>query len=658
MAKKAKPRGRAQPTPGVTAKADGNGSNPTQTQGQAQAIPIDGSGSLRHQREDAQAWQSRAGYPFDDSDLIRRGFKQTCYDYELADGSLLYQQCRYEQPPEAQRSGVDPARKRFSPRRPEFPATFVRATNSGSCLFGPGPRRVIYNWPAVMRAGPGALVFVTEGEKNADDLIKVGLLATTVISHKWTPECVAALTGYELIILEDHDDDGRRLAAAAQQALAPVAKSTRIVPAAHLWKHLGTTGPGLSADVSDWLHRGGDPNQLTAICCEVPAEGVITASPYTFPDEATLPLWDWLYGKHLLRGEVAGTAAMGGTGKSILSIIEALEMASGKRLLHHVPRQPLRVVLINLEDKPDTLDKRIAACMRHYQLTKADIGDRLIRIGKGEIKIKIAKQLRNGDIERNEATINALITFMAEKQAYVLSIDSFVRTHAVHENDNSAIQAVVECFEDIATAANCAVHLWHHTRKLGGDKASVEAARGAQAFIDSCRSVRILETMSRKERDELLPIMPDIGEPGYYFRAFNGKRNFAPPSDQSDWFRFVSVKLRNYTSEFEDDGDDIGVATPWQYPKVELPTITEATREAVLAAIKAGGPWRASARSSKEPWIGVAIASVLCLNLLDPRVKKQVAKLVRELLAAGVLRLVNDPDQHGDTREYVEVAPR
>jgi hypothetical protein len=36
-----------------------------------------------------------------------------------------------------------------------------------------------------MGAGPGATVFVTEGEKNADALIAAGLLATTVLSHKW-----------------------------------------------------------------------------------------------------------------------------------------------------------------------------------------------------------------------------------------------------------------------------------------------------------------------------------------------------------------------------------------------------------------------------------------------------------------------------------------
>jgi Bifunctional DNA primase/polymerase, N-terminal len=55
---------------------------------------------------------------------------------------------------------------------------------------------------------------------------------------------------------------------------------------------------------------------------------VITGGAYDFPDEVTLERWDWLYGRHLLRSEVSGTAAMGGIGKTTLSTSEALAMAS------------------------------------------------------------------------------------------------------------------------------------------------------------------------------------------------------------------------------------------------------------------------------------------------------------------------------------------
>jgi len=130
----------------------------------------------------------------------------------------------------------------------------------------------------------------------------------------------------------------------------------------------------------------------------------------------------------------------------------------------------------------------------------------------------------------------------------VLSIDSFIRTHKVNENDNSAMQEVVECYEDIAVEGRCAMHLWHHTRKIGGEKATIEAARGASAFIDACRSARVLETMSAKDHEQLKQIQPDMLPPGFYFRGFNGKRSFAPPADQSDWFKIESIMLMIHTA--------------------------------------------------------------------------------------------------------------
>ena len=331
------------------------------------------------------------------------------------------------------------------------------------------------------------------------------------------------------------------------------------MPALHLWKHL-SGGKELKPgnDVKDWAALGGDLHKLLDICREIPAEGIIVAAPYEFPAEASIPPWQWLYGRHLLRGEVAGTAAMGGTGKSTSSIVEALAMASGRMLLEAEVPRPLRVVLVNLEDTRNTMDKRIAAVMRHYGLAPADIGDRLIVKAKGEVKIKVARQRRSGDVERNEATVRALTQLMLEHHGDVLSIDSFIRTHGVNENDNSAIQEVVECYEDVAVVTQIAVHLWHHTRKLGGEKATVEAARGASAFIDACRSARIFETLTEKEHEQLKDIQPEMLPRGHYFRSFNGKRNFAPPADQSDWFEIKNVTLLN--------GDDVGVVTAWHYP--------------------------------------------------------------------------------------------
>jgi hypothetical protein len=51
------------------------------------------------------------------------------------------------------------------------------------------------------------------------------------------------------------------------------------------------------------------------------------------------------------------------------------------------------------------------------------------------------------------------------------------------------------------------------------------------------------EKPSTPARDELIAAVPDIGEAGWYFRVFNGKRNFAPPADESKWFKHVNVEI-------------------------------------------------------------------------------------------------------------------
>src|SRR5262249_48957036 len=153
--------------------------------------------------------------------------------------------------------------------------------------------------------------------------------------------------------------------------------------------------------------------------------------------------------------------------------------------------------------------------------------------------------------------------------------------------------------------------------------------------------------------DDLKDIVPDIGEPGYYFRSFNGKRNFAPPADQSYWFKLENIKPRNWTSDFEDDGDNIGVVTPWHYPRFDMPRITPADIDRVLMATRAGGPWRADARSTTEQWVGVAVARALTLDLRHPAAKRAANDLIKELLRTGRLIQIKGRGPHREKHDYV-----
>jgi DNA polymerase I-like protein with 3'-5' exonuclease and polymerase domains len=278
----------ASPPPPPSTPSSGNGRGNGFT-GFTSSIGRSGNGAARATGSKTEAERDKyaeehTGEPFSDTDLRAVGYRLTqMFDYVLADGALLYQQNRYELPPGAKITKKRP-RKKF---RPHYRLNGIEVT-------GAPARRVIYNWPAIMRAPLGSFVFITEGEKNADVLIKAGLLATTVLSHKWTPECVAALTGHHLIILADHDKDGEKLANNAQKKLIPVAASTRIVPTAHLWKHLHSGGePDVGDDVEDWVAHGGDLAQLLDICREIPTIAALLES--VCAADVEIEDYDWIW---------------------------------------------------------------------------------------------------------------------------------------------------------------------------------------------------------------------------------------------------------------------------------------------------------------------------------------------------------------------------
>jgi hypothetical protein len=199
--------------------------------------------------------QKHAGKRYSDAHLLRQGYKLAAvFPYDMPDGTKLYEERRYEL-----RDGIVPTKdlERKTCR-------FCHSVN-GVDLFDTGPRRIVYNWPAIMRAGPDATVHITEGASKSAPLNSAGLLATAVAYHQWVPECISALAGRRLIYHEDHDDNGRKFSADARKHLAPVAASFSIVPAADLFKSLGKEPPP-HADVKDWIEAGGDVAKLEEIC--------------------------------------------------------------------------------------------------------------------------------------------------------------------------------------------------------------------------------------------------------------------------------------------------------------------------------------------------------------------------------------------------------
>jgi hypothetical protein len=137
-----------------------------------------------------------------------------------------------------------------------------RPNGSGGWDYKPGDvRRVLYRLPELLQY-PYGTVFVCEGEKDANRVADLEHCATTVAGGKWTDDCVRALTGRDVLILEDNDEAGRKKALVTARALHGTAATIRIVRL-----------PGLPerGDVSDWLDaHPSNADRLVDICFETP----------------------------------------------------------------------------------------------------------------------------------------------------------------------------------------------------------------------------------------------------------------------------------------------------------------------------------------------------------------------------------------------------
>jgi 5S rRNA maturation endonuclease (ribonuclease M5) len=164
----------------------------------------------------------------------------TEYDYIDEHGELLFQVCR-----------TNP--KRFFQRRPDGQGGWINKLED--------VRRVLYRLPELLEADPSATVFVCEGEKDADALRKLGLVATTNAggAGKWRDDYNEHLRGRNVVILPDNDEPGRKHAEEVSKSLGGVAASVKVVALPRLPE---------KGDVSDWLKAGGSAGQLESLTKE------------------------------------------------------------------------------------------------------------------------------------------------------------------------------------------------------------------------------------------------------------------------------------------------------------------------------------------------------------------------------------------------------
>jgi hypothetical protein len=411
-------------------------------------------------------------------------FMSACYDYIDEHGEVQYQVRRYEP-------------KTFRQCRPD---------GKGGWLYNmDGVEALPYNLHQIL-ARPDEPVFIVEGEKAAEKVATIGLLATT--SHggakKWQPVLNRWFEGRNVIVLPDNDEAGKAHADMVVANLFGVANRIKRVELPNL--------PD-KGDIVDWLVS----NDRDALMGAVKATPVIEAAPepvaeaddynndnnqgdyFEFVDEQYLinmPPVSWAVGE----GDVGLITAHGlsmiygapGSGKSFITLDMALCQAHGIEW-QGMPTKQGDVLYIAGEGVGG-MGKRIKAWKMSHKLG----------ISGHFHMLPIAVNFRDqADIEKLIRSIERL-----DRKWTCIYVDTLARALlGADENSSQEAGLAVAAADALKHKFECAVVFVHHSGKN-----SERGARGSSAILGAVdASIAItkdenLVTMSVQKQKDAEPI--------------------------------------------------------------------------------------------------------------------------------------------------------
>lgn len=369
------------------------------------------------------------------------------------------------------------------------------------------------------------------------------------------------------------------------------------------------------------------------------------ATPFAWPDPASIPVRRWLFGHWLLRGEVTAVVAPGGVGKSTFTSGVALSLASGREFLDKaLPEGALTAWLWNLEDDRDEMDRQIIAASLLHNVGPDDCESRLY-VDSG-LDQRLCTAIEDGaGFRLIEPVYERLKAEMEHRQIDVLIVDPFVSSHDIPENDNSKVDTVTKRWKRLASETKASIVLVHHTKKMSGREVKAEDSRGAVSLINTARSTLVLNQMTSEEAERFG--IADKAEQRRLVRVDDDKPNRAPP-EAAWWFRKTSVDLGNGDGVHR-AGDSVGAASSWSPPD---PFDGLSTRDLyeVQCAISSA---ECAENVQAKDWAGIVVAEVLELSLDTD--KPRIKSLLRTWLMNNALKVERRKTANGRDKPYIIV---
>lgn len=360
------------------------------------------------------------------------------YTYQDAQGRVVFEKLRYEP-------------KRFVQRRPVSNGRYEYRLD--------GVEKPLYRLPELLTANE---VFVCEGEKDCDNIVAafaehssgtIRIAATTNFggAGKWRDEDSIYFAGKRVVILPDNDEPGRRHAEMVARSVQKFAAGLRVVEL-----------PGLpeKGDVSDWIKGGHSTDELIAEIKKAPSwrpkdtPHIMLVEGAKFGATAP-PEVEWIVEGVIQKGGNGIVTGEPKSGKSLLMMDLLLAVATGTPWLGFTVSQRLKCALVSREDYPGMTQQRLARLFRGT-VRRADF--------EGWLWINTRFQTPTFLLE-DDGQVARLIDELRMEHVEFVCFDVFRRLHGQDENDNTAIQKILDQLAKIQAEVGCAIALVHHVSK-------------------------------------------------------------------------------------------------------------------------------------------------------------------------------------------------
>lgn len=227
----------------------------------------------------------------------------------------------------------------------------------------------------------------------------------------------------------------------------------------------------------------------------------------------------------LIAGTVGALVSPGGTGKSMMALQIAVQIAGGPNLLNMGSLKLGKVTYFAAEDPSPAILQRLFHMGSHLD------NDNRERVAKNlTVRSLVGK---NPDL-LNKDWIEHIASFASENRLIIL--DTLRRFHQLDENSSSDMNSVLNSLDAISAESGCSILFLHHANKgavYSGQGDMQQASRGSSVLVDNIRWQANLCSMTREEAKEW-GVADDAR--GSFLRFNISKRNYVAPEGDK-WLR-------------------------------------------------------------------------------------------------------------------------